>query len=565
MKQEQGAQTTYKVKPKETVFVPMRDGVRLAVDVYLPDAKGKFPALLAMSGYGKDLQALPLMPQGHIGPDGQPLSLVWDGTIEAGNTKTIVGRGYVHIIADIRGCGDSEGEHVGMFDKNEARDGYDLIEWIAQQPWCDGNVGLVGISYYACIQIIIAAEQPPHLKAIFPWEVFYDLYRQVATDEGVINPMIYRLFSGRGMDAGPTHGAGYAPKNVVSATIKNTPPKELEKLWQERLKDPDLMKYSIYWSCLRYPTKSPLFADFLFNPNDGPFYWDRTQYTTLDKIKVPVHVGGPFVDLWAKGGWYIYNRLNVPKKMIMGPGDERPWYQTHDVVLRWFDYWLKGIDNGIMDEPPIKIFTSGINQWRTENEFPLARTKWTKFYLRCRERLMEESPIFDEGPDCFVQQPLDETSEISSIKYATQAFTQDFELTGPMALYLYASIDQEDTNWQAKLFDVDEYGVKRSMLAEDWLKASHRAVDESKSEPWWPWHPHTENVPVPPGEVCEYRIGLAPKSHVFKAGHHIELQIASMDDVPGGLHICSSKTTLHKVYHNPEYPSYLLLPVIPQD
>ncbi len=565
MKQEQGAQTTYRVKPKETIMVPMRDGVRLAVDVYLPDAEGKFPALLAMSGYGKDLQALPLMPQPHIGPDGQPLSLVWDGTIEAGNTKTIVGRGYVHIIADIRGCGDSEGEHVGMFDQNEARDGYDLIEWIARQPWCDGNVGLVGISYYACIQIIIAAEQPPHLKAIFPWEVFYDLYRQVATDEGVINPMIYRLFSGRGMDAGPTHGAGYAPKNVVSATIKNTPPKELEKLWQERLKDPDLMKYSIYWSCLRYPTKSPLFADFLFNPNDGPFYWERTQYTKIDKIKVPVHVGGPFVDLWAKGGWYIYNRLNVPKKMIMGPGDERPWYQTHDVVLRWFDYWLKGIDNGIMDEPPIKIFTSGINQWRTENEFPLARTRWTKYYLRCRERLMEEAPVFDEGPDCFVQQPLDETSEINSIKYATGAFTEDFELTGPMALTLYASIDQKDTNWQIKILDVDEYGAKRSMLAEDWLKASHRAVDESKSEPWWPWHPHTENVPVPPGEICEYRIGIAPKSHVFRAGHHIELQIASMDNVPGGLHICSSQTTLHKVYHNPDYPSYLLLPVIPQD
>jgi putative CocE/NonD family hydrolase len=388
MKQKQGSQPEYKVRPKETIMVPMRDGVRVAANIFRPDAEGKFPALLAMSGYGKDLQSLPMMPQPHIGPDGQPLSLVWDGTIEAGNTKQIVGRGYVHVIADIRGCGDSEGEHVGIFDKKEAEDGYDMVEWLAQQPWCDGNVGLAGISYYACIQIIIAAEQPPHLKAIFPWEVTYDVYRQWATDEGVIHPMMYRLFTGRGMDAGPTHGSGYAPKNVVSATIKNTPPEKLEKLWQERLKDPDLMKYSIYWSVLRYPTKSPLFADFLFNPNDGPFYWERTQHTRLDKIKVPTHVGGPFVDLWAKGGWYIYNKLNVPKKMIMGPGDERPWYQTHDVVLRWFDHWLKGIDNGIMDEPPIKIFTTGINEWRTENEFPLARTQWTKYYLRCRERLM---------------------------------------------------------------------------------------------------------------------------------------------------------------------------------
>src|SRR4030042_132490 len=115
--------------------------------------------------------------------------------MEAGNTRQIVGRGYIHVVADIRGCGDSEGEAAGVFDLHEAQDGYDLVEWIARQPWCDGNVGLVGISYYACIQIFIASEQPPHLKAIFPWEVCYDLYRQGANDEGVINPMMYRLYS----------------------------------------------------------------------------------------------------------------------------------------------------------------------------------------------------------------------------------------------------------------------------------------------------------------------------------------------------------------------------------
>lgn len=564
MKKKISSQPEYKVKQKETIMVPMRDGVRLAVDIYRPDAEGKFPALLAMSGYGKDLQAIPQIPQPfYVGFEQKYSSLVWDGTLEAGNTRQIVGRGYVHVIADVRGCGDSEGEHAGMFDVHEPKDGYDLVEWIARQPWCDGNVGLVGISYYACIQIFIAAEQPPHLKAIFPWEVFYDVYRQVATDEGVIQPMIYRLYSGRGMDPGQTHGSGYAPRNCVSATIKNTAKNKLNKLWQERLDDPDLKKYTIYWSCLRYPTKSPFFADFLFNPNDGPFYWERTPYTRLDKIKIPAYVGGPWGDLWAKGGWYVYDKLKVPKKMIMGPGDERPWYQTHDEVLRWFDYWLKGIDNGIMDEPPIKIYTTGINTWRTENEFPLARTKWTKFYLRSRGRLMEQAPMFNEGPDCFVQQPLDETSEINSLKFSTEIFIKDVELTGPMAIHLYGSIDQEDTNWQVKLFDVDGYGMKRYMLTEDWLKASHRAVDESKSEPWRPWHPHTENEPVVPSKIYEYRIGLAPKSHVFKVGHRMELQIASMDDTVGGLHICSSKTTLHKVYHNPEYASYLSLPIIP--
>jgi putative CocE/NonD family hydrolase len=562
MKEELQAQPEYKVKSKETVLVRMRDGIHLAVDIYRPDAEGKFPALLAMSGYGKDLQSLPMIPQPHLD------SLVWDGTIEAGDTKRIVGRGYAHIIADVRGCGDSEGEHVGMFDVNEPKDGYDLVEWIARQPWCDGNVGMIGISYFACVQIFVAAEQPPHLKAIFPWEVFYDVYRQAATDEGVIHPMMYRLYSGRGMDPGPTHGSGYANRNCVSASVKNMPKDEFEKLWQQRLNDPDLRKYSIYWSVLRYPTKSPLFADFLFHPNDGPFYWERTPHTRLDKIKVPAYVGGPWAGpqagLWAKGGWYVYSKLNVPKKMIMGAGDERPWHETHDEVLRWFDYWLKGIDNGVMNEPPIKIFTTGSNVWRTENEWPLARTSWTKYFLRSRGRLMEEPPVFNEGPDCFVQQPLDETSEISSIKYSTEPLNKDVEVTGPMAIYLYASIDQEDTNWRVILSDVDESSLKRYVLTEDWLKASHRTIDESKSEFCRPWHPHTENESLIPGKVYDYIIALAPRSHVFKSGHRIEIDIASMDNAPGGLHICNSKTTLHRIHHDPEYASYLVLPVIPK-
>ena len=175
MKKGKGSQPKYKVKEKETVYVPMRDRVRLAVDIYRPDAKEKFPALLAIAVYGKDLQALPQQqPQPHF------ISLVWDGTIEAGNTEYLVSRGYVHVIADARGTGDSEGEYVGMFDKKEGEDGYDLVEWIAQQQWCDGNVGMLGISYFAAEQVCTAIEQPPHLKAIFPWEVWSDLYRQVA-------------------------------------------------------------------------------------------------------------------------------------------------------------------------------------------------------------------------------------------------------------------------------------------------------------------------------------------------------------------------------------------------
>jgi len=561
MKQAKGSQPVHGIKARETVLVPMRDGVRLAVDVYRPEARGKFPALLALCVYGKDLQVLPVKQ-----PQGRETSLVWDGTMESGSTKYFVSRGYVHVIADVRGCGDSEGEYVGMCPRTEGQDGYDLIEWIARQPWCDGNVGMVGISYLAAVQLYTAIEQPPHLKAIFPWEVWSDLYRQIATSEGVINPMLYRLFAGRGMDPGPTNGSGMAHNNIVSATLKETPPDELKKLWEERLRDPDLMVYSIYWSCLRYPRKSPLFADFLFHPNDGSFYWERSAYKKFDKIKVPLFTGGPWVGMWPDGAFSVYNGVDVPKKIIMAPlalCDERPWYQLHDEVIRWMDHWLKGIDTGFMDEPPIKFFMMGANEWRYEHEWPLARTQWTKYYLRSRGRLMTEAPAFNEGPDCFVQQPMDETSEVGSLNYSTGPFSHDTEVIGPLALYLYAAIDQADTNWHVTVSEVDGSGKRTLLPTYSWLKASHRAIDESASKPWDPWHVHTKNVPVTAGEINEYAIALSHCANLFRAGHRLEVEIASMDNLPGGLHICSSKTTKHEVYHDPQHASYLLVPVIP--
>jgi predicted acyl esterase len=246
----------------------------------------------------------------------------------------------------------------------------------------------------------------------------------------------------------------------------------------------------------------------------------------------------------------------------MSEGDERPWYQIHDEVIRWMDYWLKGLDTGIMGEPPIRVYVGGINEWHYEYEWPLARTSWTKLYLRARGRLMAGPPVFNEGPDAFVQQPLDETSEIKSLAYTSEPFREDTEVTGPLALYLHASIDQPDTNWQVKVYDIDGYG-RRRLLTESWLKASHRPLDEARSQPWRPRHDHTKNVPLEPGRVYEYAIGITPVANVFLAGHSVAIELASMDDMPGGLHLCSSRTTLHKVYHDPAHASYLYLPVIP--
>lgn len=555
----EGSQPVYGIKKEKNVYVPMRDGVRLAVDIYRPDAKGKFPALLALSPYGKELQAPPIMPV----PAGTPLMC---GGAEAGDTEFLVSRGYVHVIGDVRGTCKSEGEWRGWVSKQEAEDGHDLIEWIAQQPWCDGNVGMLGISYFGGVQLPIAAEQPPHLKAIFPYDCPADVYRDLAYPGGILSTFLYTTYI--------RPGAG---KIVTAETLS---PEELRRRLDEVRSNPDVIMYPPIRSKAENPRGAPCFVDILLNSADGPFYWERSAYVKYDRIKIPAYTGS---------GWYAYGYchlpgafknymgLKSPKKMIITPAAflDRPWYQYHDLILRWFDHWLKGIDTGIMDEPPIKIFVMGANEWRYENEWPLARTEWTKFYLRGWERLSPEPETFYTEPDCYVQQPLSMTTNISSVKYMTPSLTEDVEITGPIALYLHAAIDQEDTNWIVALRDVAPDGSEIE-LTRGWLKASHRAVDESKSEPWRPWHPHTNPEPVVPGEIYEYPIEIVSTSNVFKFGHRIKLEIMSLD-YPGstplrpGLyprifpnHMCSSKTTLHKIYRDREHQSYLLLPIIPK-
>jgi predicted acyl esterase len=261
--------------------------------------------------------------------------------------------------------------------------------------------------------------------------------------------------------------------------------------------------------------------------------------------------------------------------MPLPPMVERPFHELHDLIIRWYDHWLKGIDTGIMDEPPIKIFVEGIRQWRYEEEWPLARTKWTEWYLRSRGRLsMEPEPLGTEivPPDGFYQAPPTVTNLVQSIKYTSPSMLEDMEVTGPIALYLHASIDTDDTNWMVKVSDVDPSGSKIEMST-GWLKASHREVDEGRSTPWRPFHPHTRSEPVVPGEIYEYAIPIGAISNVFKAGHRIELEIRSIESpgdpklallAPDSFHLNSSRATTHKIYRDRRYPSRLLLPVIPK-
>ncbi len=550
------SQPNYGIKVEKDVFVPVRDGVRLAVNIYRPDAEGKFPALLAMGGYGKELQEMLIPPQ--------PLrtSAIWDGNIEAGDTNEIVPRGYVHVIGDVRGIGNSEGEYPGMGTPQEGEDGADVVEWIARQPWCDGNVGMIGYSYYGGMQLRVAIAQPPHLKSIFVSHVHADTYREVAYDGGILGLFLYGLWDGR-------HGtSGFAPKNAISQMMKNLPKEEFERRRRELLDHPDIKYYPNLYHLLNYPQKNPNFFDILMNPFDGPFWEERSIYPYFDKIKVPTYVIGKTGG--AQGFWDVYTGLKTIKKLFVKPTGpvERPWREDIELILRWHDHWLKGNDTGIMDEPQVKVFIPEANRYRYEKDWPLEGADYTNCYLRRWEGLSFEPELYQPEPDCYLQQPLHLSTKRDSVKYISPALPADLEVIGQGALHLFASIDQDDTNWMVKLSDVASTG-RETPVSRGWLKASHRALDASRSKPYHPYHLHTSAEPVKPGEINEYAIGLGNIVNVFKAGHRIKLEIESMESprdpeiqIHYHPHLNSSKTTLHKIYRNREYRSHLVLPVL---
>lgn len=565
------------------VMVPMRDGVRICVDVYRPDARERFPALLAFAVHNKEMQTPEIFSALPPQPAWSPL---WMGPVEGGDTWYFVSRGYVHVVGNPRGVGKSEGGG------SRAWDCYDLIEWIAQQSWCDGNVGMIGISGFGAEQMTVAKQQPPHLKAIFPCDP-RGAYGELGgfRDEypgGVLHTFRYML-----------------TLFAVTHQDKKQPGKlspEDEVLWQEAMKDSDYRMYPHIYNIVAMKGQHvPAFFRVLIDPFDKEDTVKKSE-AEFEKIKVPLYLGSGWYGYTYKthllGAHHYYPHMKAPKKLLfVGPAHlERPFHSYHNEILRWNDYWLKGIKTGILDEPPVKIWVMGANKWRYARDWPLPETQWTKLYLHSWERLRAEpfAPASCEDyeePDAFLQMPPTHTKTIQKLRFMTEPLDEDVLVIGPSALYLYAAIDQEDTNWIVTIKDVGpdvsvrtiregERDVPSNLpereLTRGWLKASHRAVDHNRSKPWEPWHPLTRESwkAVKPGEVNEYSIPILPTANLFKQGHRICVDISSLD-LPDGVsgatsieyipyHICSSKTTVHKVYHNEKYSSYLLLPVIPE-
>jgi putative CocE/NonD family hydrolase len=567
------------------VMVPMRDGVKIAVDVFRPDTAEKLPALLALAIHNKDLQGPDLARAGGTQP---AWSTLWTGPAEAGDTRFLVSRGYVHVIGNPRAIGKSETGGSRQYDS------YDLIEWIAAQPWCDGQVGMIGISGFGAEQFAAAKLQPPHLKAIFPFDPrgaygefggFRDEY-----PGGVLHLFRFLL-------------QGYAAAHQQKGQPKPLPA-EREKLWQEAMANPDYQMYPHVWNVVAQKGQHlPAYFDVLVDPCDKEAAVAKSEQEFVN-IKIPTYTGSGWYGYTYKThlngaqNWFRNIKPPVKKLMFTGPAHlDRPFKAFHNEILRWYDHWFKGLDTGILNDPPVRFWVMGANSWRSGSDWPLPETEWVKFYLRGWERLSTDpfvpSSADDyQAPDAFVQMPASQTNEIQKLRYLSEPLAEDVTFAGPSVLNLFAAIDQDDTNWIVVLKDVgpDEFvptaregerGVTGNLtereLTRGWLKASHRAVDPKRSLPGRPWHPLTRvaQKPVKPGEINEYAIEILATANQFKRGHRICVEITSLDLATGvggatnveyiPYHVCSSKTVLHKIFHDPQHPSHLLLPVIPNE
>ncbi|SEC31846.1 CocE/NonD family hydrolase [Rhodococcus koreensis] len=551
---------------RKDLRVPMRDGIELAADAYHGVDDTPRPALVALSPYGKELQALALTTP----PQRRP-SPMWDGCIEAGDIARVVEEDYVHVIGDLRGSGASEGEHIGNYNAGGVslgQDAYDFIEWVAEQPWCDGNVGMIGISYFGSMQVLAAAERPPHLKAIFVSGGHFDFY-ETTYHGGIMWFMPRAAREGRGGDSGWAF-----TDSVTSRMVETCSPDELRKRVAARLEDPDVAAWPNLVHVLNYPNHHEAWFDIVMNDLDGEWYEERNPITLAPSIDIPVYLQIDQGRGWTVDGTIaLFDALQGPKKLDIGPYppmQSRPFIEEHDKMFRWYDYWIKGIDNGVMDEPAVTVHVEGAREWVTGDQWPPKDVEYRSLYLRPRGKLSTDpEPMAARyaAPDGFYQAPLTVTDKVEILKWETAPFEKPTELIGTGAAHLFAEIDQPDSNFILRLWDYAPSG-QRQLITSGYLKASHRELDERTTE-GNPHHPHTRALPVEPGTIEEYVLRLYPFAATFRPGHRLVVELSNAETLadehnallpPDAFHLPVGRPVTHKIYRDADHPSRLVLP-----
>jgi uncharacterized protein len=528
--------------------IPMRDGARLRADVFRPKGAGRCPAIINLGSYQKDKLWVPPPDLEEAGNE----FMNW----ETVNPLWWVPRGYACVRVDGRGSGKSPGR-TDPWSPSEARDFYDAIEWTGGQSWCSGKVGTLGISYFAMTQWLVAGLNPPSLAAMIPWEGAADMYRDFGYHGGIFS---YGFAVGWWNNHMAHHLLG---KPQATATDAFSTP------W--------------LWEYMR-------------NNLDGD--WWQGRRARWDRITQPVYSVGNWsgMGLHLRGnteGWL--RAASKHKKLRIHAGTHyHPFYaeEARRDQLRFFDHWLKGEKTGIMDEPPVKLLVRkgghGNAEWRSENEWPLARTKWTRFYLE-EGRLTTDAPKKSSSiaypasgmtkagvaSASWTSTALAGSLPDMGASFLTEPMQDDTEITGPVVLVLWAASTTEDMDVFATLRnigpdgkDVWELGQQSQQVpvAKGWLRASHRKKDEALSTPWRPYHEHLQREWLKPGEVVPMEIEIWPTSMVFKKGHRLRLDVQPRDGVgaaPYTHYAADYNTGNNTIFTGGARASYLLLPVVP--
>ncbi len=572
---------------EKDVRVAMRDGVVLRADIFRPAAAGQYPVILQRTPYNKNLTTI--------------------GMLMLDVLRT-AGEGYAVVIQDSRGRCASEGEFYTF--RDDVNDGYDTVEWCGVQPWSDGNVGMYGASYVGATQWLAAISAPPHLKAIFPL-ITASHYHEGWTYQGGAFAL--------GFNESWTM-TGLAPDTYQR--LAQTKPEAADHMGKMLVGIDDMCQWFRHLPVKDFPLfgeAASYFYDWVAHPDDDEYWAPWNIEAQHSSVTVPACNVGGWYDIFLGGT--IRNYLGMRErggspdaqqgqKLILGP-----WHHTlplNNLVgevnyglsstslavdldglhIKWFDYWLKGKQNGLLEEPPVRIFVMGENTWRTENEWPLARTQYTKYYFHSNgnakslrgDGTLSPEPPRSESADVYVsdprnpvptkggglccwpaavpggafdQRPVEERSDV--LVYTTPVLEHDVEVTGPVSVTLFAATSAVDTDFAAKLVDVHPDGYARN-LTDSIIRGRYRETREKATL-------------LTPGEVYEYTIDLWATSNIFKAGHCIRVEIASSNfprfdrnpqtGEPSG-EASTLEPALQHVFHDETRPSHIVLPVIPR-
>ncbi len=562
------------------VEIPMDDGAVMLADVYRPIEPGNYPVLLSYGPYAKGLS----FQEGY--PDQWNRMVEKHPDVAEGSTNAYqnwevvdpekwVPAGYVCVRVDSRGTGMSPG-YVDHFSPRETRDLYECIEWAADQDWSSGKIGLSGISYLAINQWHVASLQPPHLAAMCAWEGAADWYRDMTHHGGIISTFWANWYD-------------MQVKTVQYGLGDNGP--------KSKVTGRNVCGYETLSAEEMAGNRCDLGPEILAHPLDDQYHRDRSP--VFGKITTPFLSAGNW------GGHGLHLRGNV--EAYVRSATEHKWLELHglehwthfytdygrELQLEFFDHFLKGVDNGWDRRPPILLQVRHLGRFeqRAEDDWPLPRTKWTELYLH---------------PDLTLStEPATEPAELAfeamgdGLTFRTDPLESETEITGPLAAKLWISSTTTDADLFliVRVFDTngDEVTFQgaldpHSPIAHGWLRASHRKLDTTLSEPHRPYHTHDEHQPLEPGQVYGVDVEIWPTSIVVPAGYRLALTVRGKDYEFEGAIDDSSEIASFKnrftgvgpfihddprdrpsrifggtttVHFGPEYLAHMLAPVIP--